>query len=308
MGGGAAVRAATKVAGIGVLNGGIRGVTAMPPAEQSVRNASRPVSAILSASSSEGVKAGSVDASAAHVPAVWDDWDFAEEELVMASEEPKPRIVFGSVPSLQEAKEATTELKDALEKVYLSPPNSTGFDDPFAADHVSGLSNPESCLLFEATPTPVTKSVHQAFKLLSGSPEVQTVVASIASDPKVWDALLENPVLKDFMQSQQRNAAIPEIEEIQEVEQIREIEELSESSQTGKSKNVSMLESIKLRVVEMVSNASNYLQNIFGFSKAEEISSEDNGSTGATTVEKTLGASLMGLAVMVVMVVVLKRI
>jgi hypothetical protein len=57
-------------------------------------------------------------------------------------------------------------------RVYLSPPNSTGFDDPFAADHVSGVSNPESRLIFEATPTPVTKPVHQAFKLLSGGTEV----------------------------------------------------------------------------------------------------------------------------------------
>jgi hypothetical protein len=116
MGGGGAVRAVAKMTGVGVMNGGVRGVTAMPPAEQSVRNASSPVSAILSASSSEGVKAGFVDASAAHVSAVWDDWDFAEEELLMASEEPKPRIVFGGVPSIQEAKEATTELKDAVEK------------------------------------------------------------------------------------------------------------------------------------------------------------------------------------------------
>lgn len=61
-------------------------------------------------------------------------------------------------------------------RVYLSPPNSTGFDDPFAADHVSGLSNPESCLLFEATQTTVTKPVHQAFKLLSGSTEVQVMI------------------------------------------------------------------------------------------------------------------------------------
>ena len=99
-----------------------------------------------------------------------------------------------------------------------------------------------------------------------------------------------------------------EIEEIQEVEQIREIEELSESSQTEKSKNVSMLQSIKLTVVEMVSNASNYLQNIFGFSKAEDISSDDKGNTGEAVMEKTLGLSLMGLAVMVVMVVLFKRI
>lgn len=112
------MRAAAKVAGIGVVSGGIRGVTAMPPAEQSVRNASRPVSAILSSSSAEAVKASSVDGSASHNPAVWDDWEFAEgkEELSMASGEPKPRVVFGGAPSFQEAKEATAELKDALEK------------------------------------------------------------------------------------------------------------------------------------------------------------------------------------------------
>jgi hypothetical protein len=60
-----------------------------------------------------------------------------------------------------------------------------------------------------------------------------------------------------------------------------------------------MLQSIKLTVVEMVSNTSNYLQNIFGFSKAEDISSDDN---------KNTGEAFMGLAVMVVMVVLLKRI
>ena len=61
-------------------------------------------------------------------------------------------------------------------RVYLSPPNSTGFDDPFAADNVSWLSNPESRLIFEATPTPVTKLVYQAFKLFSGSIEVQVMI------------------------------------------------------------------------------------------------------------------------------------
>jgi hypothetical protein len=59
-----------------------------------------------------------------------------------------------------------------------------------------------------------------------------------------------------------------------------------------------MLQSIKLTVVEMVSNASNYLQNIFGFSKAEDISSDN----------KNTGEAFMGLVVMVVMVVLLKRI
>lgn len=33
----------------------------------------------------------------------------------------------------------------------------------------------------------------------------QTVVASIASDPNVWNAMMDNHVLKDFVQSHQRS-------------------------------------------------------------------------------------------------------
>lgn len=97
-------------------------------------------------------------------------------------------------------------------------------------------------------------------------------------------------------------------------DEIPEIEELFESSETVQSKNVSFdimdtMQNIKLTVVEMVSNVSNYLQNIFGFSKAGDISSEANGNdTRAIFMDTTLGASLMGLVAMVVMVVVLKRV
>lgn len=33
----------------------------------------------------------------------------------------------------------------------------------------------------------------------------QTVVASIACDPNVWNAMMDNHVLKDFLQSHQRS-------------------------------------------------------------------------------------------------------
>lgn len=106
---------ASKVAGFsGVVQGGIRGSAVLPPVEQSVRNVSVPVSASIS--SSQSVKAAA-DVVSVHRPA-WeiDDWEFAgfEDEPVMAA--PMPRIVFGGVPSFQEAKEATAELKDALDQ------------------------------------------------------------------------------------------------------------------------------------------------------------------------------------------------
>lgn len=93
----------------------------------------------------------------------------------------------------------------------------------------------------------------------------------------------------------------------QEMQSHKEFEKSSESSQTGSSKKVpwdlmDMMQNIKLTVVEMVSNVSNFLQNIFGFSSAESDSSNANGNTRTITM-----GSFMGLALLVVMVVVLKR-
>ncbi|KAL0455280.1 UNVERIFIED_CONTAM: hypothetical protein Slati_0867200 [Sesamum latifolium] len=51
-----------------------------------------------------------------------------------------PRVVFGGVPTLQETKEATSELKAALNKTYLSSPNSVGCEGSFVVDHGSSLS------------------------------------------------------------------------------------------------------------------------------------------------------------------------
>jgi hypothetical protein len=118
MGGGGAMRAAAKVAGIGVVNSGIRGgISCVPPsAEQSVRNASRPVSAIISSTPSGGEVAPTVQRPSWEL----DEWEFAggvEEETVVHSAEPVARVVFGGAPpSLQEAEAATFELKDAFQK------------------------------------------------------------------------------------------------------------------------------------------------------------------------------------------------
>ena len=130
------MRAASKVAGgigAGVIHGGLRGTAAVPPVEQSVRKSSVPVSAIMTSLSSASTTAKATvhaaDVAGVHRP-VWDmdDWEFAgdEDELVMAAGEPLPRVVFAGVPSFNEAKEATVELKDALDK-YASNPNYSPF-------------------------------------------------------------------------------------------------------------------------------------------------------------------------------------
>ncbi|PON55783.1 hypothetical protein PanWU01x14_185920 [Parasponia andersonii] len=308
MGGGGAMRAASKVAGgigAGVVHGGLRGATAVPPVEQSVRKPSMPVSAILTSSSLQTAKATGADGVAIQRP-VWDmdDWEFAggEDELVMAAGEPLPRVVFAGVPSFNEAKEATIELKDALDKVYLSSPKSSGSGE-LAGPGLSLFSNPDletkSCLVVDTIRSnSVPNHALKAFKLLSTSTEAQNVVASIASDPNVWNAVLENPVLKDFMQSNQS------IAEFQEPVFAGKFEDLTDGSQAKDAENwfMGILQNIKLTVVELVSNLSSSFLNIFG------PSSNAHGDAKATIIDRALGASFMGLATLVVMVVLLKRV
>ncbi|KAJ7981653.1 hypothetical protein O6P43_000888 [Quillaja saponaria] len=255
MGGGAALTATAKVAGIGVATGGLRGVPVMPSTEQSVRNASRPVSAILS---SEGAKSAQV--LPVKSAAAWDrdDWEFADEDdLVMEVGESMPRVVFKCI---------------------------CGF---FACDQVSGSSvvsssksETKSCVIETTIATPsVPKHALQAFKLLSTSPEAQNVVTSIASDPNVWNAVLDNPMVKDFLLSHQM---------------------LSIKWKNLPANSKKYLIQARLRT----QNSERVIDVV-----AEKTSSGVDGNAKATFMDNmTLGASFMGLVVLVIMVVVLKRV
>lgn len=117
MGGGGVIRAAGKVAGLGVHNSSLRGgFSAAGPVEQSLRNVSRPTSAAMSST-----KVSGDDVAMNQKATVEMDWEFAggEEDLVVESAEPVARVVFGGAPSLQEAKDATSALKEALDE-YVS--------------------------------------------------------------------------------------------------------------------------------------------------------------------------------------------
>ncbi|KAL0362053.1 UNVERIFIED_CONTAM: hypothetical protein Scaly_1160500 [Sesamum calycinum] len=71
-----------------------------------------------------------------------DDWAFdgGEKEGVVGVAELMPRLVFGGVPTLQDAREITSELTTGLDKTYRSSPNSVGRDGSFVVDHESSLS------------------------------------------------------------------------------------------------------------------------------------------------------------------------
>ncbi|CAO2833444.1 unnamed protein product [Amaranthus hypochondriacus] len=120
MGGGTAMRAATKYGGIGVLSTGFRTET---PVNLSARKVVKPVSSGLVSLSSIGSDSTTGNVSvdeAVRKPS----WESAENEDGFVID--KPRLVFGTFPTIQETKEATSQLTDALDQVYLSSPKSSG--------------------------------------------------------------------------------------------------------------------------------------------------------------------------------------
>lgn len=125
MGGGEFVRAAAKIAGAGAVNAGVRGASTAPQFGQLLRGVSRPASVFVASSSPvpPAKAAAGSEVEAVQKPA-WeiDDWEFAnwEDGLAVEAAGPKPRIVFGAVPSFEEAKEATTDLKEALDKYVVN--------------------------------------------------------------------------------------------------------------------------------------------------------------------------------------------
>ncbi|MBA0874212.1 hypothetical protein Goshw_013560 [Gossypium schwendimanii] len=315
--GGGAMRAAAKVAGAGIVNTGLRGGVQVAPssAEYSVTRvaASRSASSGISVS---GVGASSVaDMTASPNQMMsWemvDDWEFAggiEEEVptaISGGGEPMPRVLFGGAPTLEEAKEAASDLKDALDKAYLSSLDST--DDTRSSCSSLLSEETKDCVAYDAKATFLPKPAVQAFKLLNESPAVQSMVASIAADPNVWNAVLHNPAYMDFIGSHKTNYIFEENRSHRGCEstsvKIEEYFEANEGKEVGNPFS-EFLENLKSSVVEVANKATDFLQSLFTIPTAGM--EKENG--GLNYLEKTIGASLMGLAVMVIMVVLLKRV
>ncbi|XP_048441613.1 uncharacterized protein LOC125478014 [Pyrus x bretschneideri] len=311
MGGGGVMRSVAKVAGIGgVVHGGkLRVAPGVPlPTGHSVRKASIPVAATLTAQNYGGGEVAAIEKPALDAVDDFVDWQVVgagKDDLVMSGGEPMPTVVFDAAPSFKEAKEATAELKDAIDKVYLSSPKSTDLGEPSAAAGAAGLpliKNPEpeemgSLLL---TRTSVPKHALQAFEMLSRSSEVQNVLASITSDPNVWNAMKQNSAVKQFMANKNCNLNTEEYAADTYPASPKKLEDESEKSNSLEDMLGGFVQKIKLTVDKWVNDLSSFIQNIFEPPAAE--TEAGGGNTGAV-----VASAFMGLAVMVVMVVLTKR-
>ncbi|CAK8577234.1 unnamed protein product [Lathyrus sativus] len=306
MGGGGSMKTASKFAGLGVARSRFRGTSATHPVEQQVRSASRTSSPTRL--STQGAKGADVKPLHTAVSGDLSDWEFADEgDLFMTGGEPTPRVVFGDVPTFKEAQEATAELKDAIDQIYLSSGNSQ-CEGSSPGSQLSVVSPPaketgtKSCLVEAISSPSVPKHAIHAFQLLSTSPEAQTVVQSIACDPNIWNAVMKNPAVTSFFESQlavesSNDAAFAG----------SETEETPKKEEGNAFDFMTILQNLKLTVTEMVGRMSNFFQNIFPTAEKDK-SSADGGGANFMDYKNLMGGSFMGLAVMVIMVVLMKRV
>nr|GMD49090.1 Homeobox-leucine zipper protein [Ipomoea batatas] len=340
MGGGGVMRAAAaaKVVGITAANGGFRGYALDHP----VCAAVRPVAASAISSACDDVRGVR---SAPDIPAAaegmsvpkpileFDDWGFSDEE-----ESPPARLVFGSAPTLQEAKEATSDLKQAIDNLFLLPNHfgssqatGGGLSSSFHILETQSCNN--SSVTVSTPPTP--GNALQAFRLLSESAAAQSVVASIASDPKVFAAVLENPELMQFIEAHKSSASSTGSNDL-DVEDCASdngssylppprstdrpafrtrfadffnkylpLPKNSDDKSESRSKVAGFYSKTKAAVTDMMSSLADYFHSIFG---GDEVYVNEDGSAKIGAVEKTLGTSFLGLAIMVIMVFVLKQV
>ncbi|KAL1206527.1 hypothetical protein V5N11_027098 [Cardamine amara subsp. amara] len=273
MGGGRAMSTAAKVAGIGVSKGGFKGVFGFPPATEQLKDEpmimQRPV---------------------------WDDWEFAGVD-----EEPIPRVVFSKPPSLQEAKEATGDLKDVIDSVYLSSTKSSStMEGSNEGGSVSKMLSNFQSSENRAVESAVPQVALQAFAFLSENTAAQTVVASIASDPKVWDAVMENKDLMKFLQTKNTPGSY-QVESDNDDQSEHSSTTECEQMEAKPMEFLEMLQDMKLKAVRMMENVSSYFGDLFGLGSVTE-DGKDKKQTFFNDPR-----SMFGLAVAVIFMVVLKR-
>ncbi|KAG2310585.1 hypothetical protein Bca52824_022142 [Brassica carinata] len=267
---------AAKVAGIRVAKSGFRGGLGVPAAatdQFNIRNTSvsKPVSASMSSAIHHSVKADAMV------------MQRAIETTTIT------RVVFSKPPSLEEPKEATDDLKDAINMVCMEGSKKVG-------------SVSRMLLSFQLSDKRAVPQVAlNAFAFLSESSVAQSVVASIASDPKVWDAVMEN---KDLMKFLDTNSIAASTQVEDDNDEKSEDSRETKSEEDGEAKRIQLLEilqDMKLEAVQLMENVSSYFGGLF---RSESFT--ENGEERKRTLVND-PTSLLGLAVCVIFMVVMKR-
>ncbi|CAL4929651.1 unnamed protein product [Urochloa decumbens] len=264
---GGSIRAAAKAA----MVGGYRSAAYM---RRAVVPSSHSSSSSSSAADSRKASTIAVDSA--------DDWVITDHE------------VFGPVPTHEEAMAATLDLSDAFEiakaeshtadlntpKMHLTDQdNHAKVAQQIALPEIVDSETPQVVVhsetskkednyenLLAATGTP--GRVVQAFTLLHANPEAQDVVASLASDKNVWDAVMKNEKVMKFYKTYESKlsecssaASSVSGDEVEDGD-VASVQSSTDFRPTTGESLKDYLEKMKALVSEMMSNLSNMMQDL----------------------------------------------
>uniref|UniRef100_J3MQW3 Uncharacterized protein n=2 Tax=Oryza brachyantha TaxID=4533 RepID=J3MQW3_ORYBR len=234
-----------------------------------------------------------------------DDWEFADWRDVGAAEPEvtaagKPRLVFAP-PSREEAEVATTELRDAIDRVYF---NEAPVE--VVKEQDKDLSKLGADAIIPAMPGHVV----QAFTLLKSSPEAQGVVASLASDKNVWEAVLKNEKVMEFYKTHQQSLVYTFPEDTATVESPEKlVDAASENVHLGEKPTgfpfADFVDNAKKTVIDIVDNITHFFQDMFRKPDENQASTGKGGSH--SFAEMAAGGSFVALAIGVILVILFKR-
>ncbi|EES13447.1 uncharacterized protein LOC8084995 [Sorghum bicolor] len=311
--GGGVMRTAAKV--------GIAGGAAAAAKSGRFRHAAPAFATAAAAAGSEAAPLVSASGGEAVPPATaqwaasWelDDWEFADwrddsaaAAVVVAEREAtaaaaKPRLVFAP-PSREEAEEATSELRDAIERAYF---NETPVE--VVKEQDKEFNKQATDAIIPSMPGHVV----QAFTLLKSSPEAQSVVASLASDRNVWEAVLKNEKVMEFYKNHQTTLVETFPEEAATVESPGNFEDATSENASNTelptgSPFSDFVDNAKKRVMDVIYNITDFFKDLFDSAGAQD-GAGPSAEKGPSAAEMALGGSFMALAIGVILVVLLKR-
>ncbi|GJN08757.1 hypothetical protein PR202_ga26711 [Eleusine coracana subsp. coracana] len=299
---GGSIRAAAKAA----MVGGYRSAAA-------VRRS------VLPSSSQPPHTSSAADGRRASTTIAMDDWVIPDHE------------VFGPVPTHEEAMAATLDLSEAFQMCSFSY-HTSAKSDPKAHAKVA----PVSALLevsHSETPQDVSKQednyenllvssgapgrIVQAFTMLNESPEAQDVVASLASDKNVWDAVMKNEKVMKFYKRLETKLSDSSSVASSVTEDEMEVDDDAASSQNSNDLSPMSGESIKdyvermkALVSEMVSNLSNMMQDLVATSNEGRCKGKLKTMvvSASNDFANNVPSTFVLLAIASIMVVLLKRV
>uniref|UniRef100_A0A7N0U6G8 Uncharacterized protein n=1 Tax=Kalanchoe fedtschenkoi TaxID=63787 RepID=A0A7N0U6G8_KALFE len=137
---------------------------------------------------------------------VGDEFEWLAEDGGASASASDDDLLFGPAPSVDEVQAAVSSLQHVIDPASFSLLVQYGYTssaDNGASDHSSNVSEvdwmePSLQMYHRVMPTPGSGRVFDAFRLLHSDAAVQRMVVSLASDRAVWNAVLNNDVVKEL--------------------------------------------------------------------------------------------------------------